>query len=461
MQKQQAYMLFFAVFFVGYLAGRATSKQSAVPVAAAPVAAAPAQVAANAAAANATPPAAPPPPAYAPPPPPAPPPSPAPPAVDQVWRVKIHKDDATLGKDDAPVKVVILSGFGCQSCSDFAKDAKRLYGEYKGKVQFRFKHKIIPPQHPDSEQASEAAACADKQGKFWEFHDKLMENPFNIGRAALEGYAKDLRLKTRTWTKCLDKHETYGILTRDSVIANETGSHSFPNVLANGIRIGKPKNYDSLKALVDKQYAKAQEMIKGGTKARDVYDRSIAGGKFFPQTEGSRINFSTGDSPTFGSKKAKVEVVVFEDFQCPFCSKLAPNLKLFAKKNPGQVKIVYKHLPLNSIHPEAQLASEASMEAHSQGKFWEYHDKLYENQQALTKPDLLRYAQEVGLNMPRFQDALQSRKWKEFVDKDASEGQRAGISGTPSVFINGLKYAGPRGYPPAGLDGVARLYMGL
>ena len=127
---------------------------------------------------------------------------------------------------------------------------------------------------------------------------------------------------------------------------------------------------------------------------------------------------------------------------------------------PNDVRIVFKHNAL-PFHKRAMPAAIASMAAHKQGKFWEYHDKLYENQQALSKDDLIRYAKEIGLNMSRFQDALQSRKWKAFVDKDSQEGQRAGISGTPSVFINGLKYAGPRGYPPAGLDGVARLYMGL
>ena len=184
-------------------------------------------------------------------------------------------------------------------------------------------------------------------------------------------------------------------------------------------------------------------------------------GKFFQQYEGPRKNFNTGNSPTIGPKNAKIEVVVFEDFQCPFCSKIAPSLKIFQKNNPKNVKVVYKHMPLTSIHPEAQLASEASMAAHEQGKFWEYHDKLYANQQALTRPDLERYAQELKLNMGKFKSALDSGKFKSFVQTDASEGQAAGISGTPSVYINGYKYQGPRGYPPDGLEGVARMYLGL
>jgi protein-disulfide isomerase len=259
----------------------------------------------------------------------------------------------------------------------------------------------------------------------------------------------------------IDDHKFRGILTRDSVLANEVGAHSFPNILANGVRIGKDKSYDDLEKLIDTQLKRAEELVAKGATASNLYEKAIEGGKFFPQYEGPQQRFDTTNSPTFGPKSAKIEVVVFEDFQCPFCSKLAPSLKLFAKANPKDVKIVYKHMPLESIHADAQLASEASMAAHEQGKFWEYHDKLYDNQQALDRASLERYAEELKLDMGKFKAALDSHKFKSFVQNDASEGQRAGISGTPTVYINGYKYAGPRGYPPEGLEGVARMYLGL
>ncbi len=461
MKRESAYILFVAVFVVGYIAGRATSPKVATAPAAVqapPTAVAPAAAAAPTAApavAQAA--------ESAPPPPPATPPPPAAPKADQIWRIPIHADDARKGPEKAPVKVVILSAFGCQECSDFARDADRLFNDpaYKGKVQFRFKHKIIPPQHPDSILAAEAAMCANDQKKFWPYHDKLMNNAFAIGRPQLDQYAAELKLNKRKFKKCLDTHKRRGQLTRDSVVANETGSHSFPNILANGVRIKKPKNYDNLKKLIDSQIERVKQLKAEGATDDNLYDRAIAGGKFFPQTEGSRVSFNTANAATYGPKNARIEVVTYEDFQCPFCSKVAPSLKTFQKNNPKDVKIVYKHLPLNNIHAEAQLAAEASVEAQKQGKFWEYHDVLFENQHALKRPDLENYAKQIGLDMGKFRAALDNRTHQAQVDADASEAQRAGISGTPSVYINGMKYAGPRGYPPDGLEGVARMYMGL
>lgn len=101
------------------------------------------------------------------------------------------------------------------------------------------------------------------------------------------------------------------------------------------------------------------------------------------------------------------------------------------------------------------------MEADVQGKFWEYHALLYENQQSLGRPELESYAERLGLDMSQFKQALDSGKHTAAVKADVQEGARAGVRGTPTVFINGRRYQGPRGYPPEGLEAVARAYLGL
>ena len=101
------------------------------------------------------------------------------------------------------------------------------------------------------------------------------------------------------------------------------------------------------------------------------------------------------------------------------------------------------------------------MAAHAQGKFWEYHDILFANQSALDSPNLETYAQQAGLDVAKFKADLAKGVGRDIIARDAKEGQAAGVSGTPSVFINGLKYQGPKGYPPEGLEAVARAYLGL
>jgi protein-disulfide isomerase len=99
------------------------------------------------------------------------------------------------------------------------------------------------------------------------------------------------------------------------------------------------------------------------------------------------------------------------------------------------------HQPL-PFHNNAMIAAEASMAAHEQGKFWEYHDKLFQNQRALSRPDLERYAQEVGLDMARFRSALDQGKFKDVIKKDQQVGDRVGARGTPTFFINGRRLVG-------------------
>ena len=136
-------------------------------------------------------------------------------------------------------------------------------------------------------------------------------------------------------------------------------------------------------------------------------------------------------------------------------------MKQFQKRFPNDVRLVFKHMPLASIHDKAQLASEAAAEAHAQGKFWPMHDLLLSNQRALGRIELESYAETIGLNMARFKKARDSGTHKKTVGADLNEGNRSGVRGTPSIFINGRRYQGPRGYPPEGLEAVARQYLGL
>jgi protein-disulfide isomerase len=116
-------------------------------------------------------------------------------------------------------------------------------------------------------------------------------------------------------------------------------------------------------------------------------------------------------------------------------------LKDLEKQYGGKVKFAWKNLPL-PFHDKAQLAAEAALAANEQGKFWEYHDKLFANQQALDRPSLEKYAEELGLNMPKFKAALDSGKFKQQIDSDKAEAQKAGASGTPTFFINGNRLVG-------------------
>jgi protein-disulfide isomerase len=148
-----------------------------------------------------------------------------------------------------------------------------------------------------------------------------------------------------------------------------------------------------------------------------------------------------------GPKSAPVQIVEFSDFQCPFCSRVVPTIKQIEDKYNGKVRIAFRNYPL-PFHDHAQLAAEAAMAAKAQGKFWEMHDKLFGNQQALDRPSLEKYAGEIGLNVDKFKSDLDSGKYKGEVNADVqyANGLGGGGFGTPTFFINGRKISGAMPY---------------
>jgi protein-disulfide isomerase len=155
-----------------------------------------------------------------------------------------------------------------------------------------------------------------------------------------------------------------------------------------------------------------------------------------------RAEISVAGEPFKGSEKAPVTVVKFEDFQCPFCKQVQPTFNELLSRYNGKVRLVHKDLPLESIHPQARQAAEAARCAYEQGKFWEYHDKLYATSPKASGDDLKSYAKEVGLNVNSFDRCFASGKYKAVVQQDLNEGVQLGLTGTPTIFINGREISG-------------------
>lgn len=143
-----------------------------------------------------------------------------------------------------------------------------------------------------------------------------------------------------------------------------------------------------------------------------------------------------------GDVNAPVTIVEWSDFQCPYCSRFHDTMKQVMDNYEGQVRWVYKHFPLDSIHSEAGSAAEASECAGDQDKFWEYTDYLFDNQQSISSSYLKTAAEEIGLNTSEFNTCLDSGKYSDRVESDYQEGINTGVKGTPGNFINGQSVPG-------------------
>ena len=159
-----------------------------------------------------------------------------------------------------------------------------------------------------------------------------------------------------------------------------------------------------------------------------------------------RFDVKTDGHPAIGPKNAPVKLVLFSDFQCPYCLDFGVTLMEIVKAYEDRVQLVFRQFPLTSIHPDAQRAAEASLCARDQGLFWEMHDILFENQRSLTEENILAQIQSLKIDAEKFRECLVSGRHKSEVLQDIRAGSAAGTDSTPTLFVNGIHLSGGQSY---------------
>jgi protein-disulfide isomerase len=237
----------------------------------------------------------------------------------------------------------------------------------------------------------------------------------------------------------------------DQALAAKFGAQGTPSFFINGKPFVGAQPYDAFKAKVEEAIKDAEAHAKGGNYAK-YYDDLMKGAKTEvaaapaaggPAPDTKIYKVDAGDAPAVGPKSAPVQIVEFSDFQCPFCSRVVPTVKQIEDKYAGKVHLAFRNYPL-PFHQNAQIAAEAGAAANAQGKFWQMHDKMFANQQALDRASLEKYAGEIGLDVGKFKADLDSGKFKEQVNKDVAYANALGTGGfgTPTFFINGHMISG-------------------
>jgi len=166
------------------------------------------------------------------------------------------------------------------------------------------------------------------------------------------------------------------------------------------------------------------------------------------QQQPTVVAVSADDDAVKGDADAPITIIEFSDFQCPFCSRFYTDTLGQIEKDyidTGKAKLVFRDFPL-SFHPEAQPAALAAECGKEQGKFWEFHDAIFENQGSIGADLYQKIAKDNGLDMAKFNDCISTEKYKSEIQKDFTDGSAAGVSGTPTFFINGVKLVGAQPY---------------
>ncbi len=376
---------------------------------------------------------------------------PSPRAEDKtVYKVPVNAEDAVKGPADALVTIVEFSEFQCPFCARVLPTLKQIEEKYGKDVRIVFKHNPLP-FHKDAPYAAKAALAAAKQGKFDAMHDKLFANQRALKPEQIEGYAKEIGLDIARFKKDVEDPALQKQIDADQALARQIGAGGTPNFFINGRKLVGAQPFASFEKVIDEELTKAKALVAKGTPRSGVYAELIKDGATKPAAAAARrappednkvyeVKVNPNDAIK-GPANAKVTIVEFSEFQCPFCSRVLPTLDKVRQEYGDKVRIVFKHNPL-SFHKEAPYASEAALAAGAQGKFWEMHDMLFKNQRALKPEDIERYAQEIGLNMAKFKADIDSGKFKAQIAADQALARELGASGTPTFFVNGKKLRG-------------------
>ena len=379
-----------------------------------------------------------------------------------VYKVPLKGDEPQKGPDDALVTIVEISDFECPFCGRVEPTLKSVEDKYGKDVRVVWMNNPLP-FHKNAKPAANAAleAHAQKGDKgFWAMHDKMFANQKALTTDNLEAWAKELGLNAAKFKKALADDKYGKRIQEQQALASSLGARGTPAFFINGRNLRGAQPLPAFTAVIDEELAKAKALVAKGTAKAKVYETIIATGETGPKTAPAAAAPDANkvydipvakNAPSKGAKNAKVVIQEFSDFQCPFCSRVNPSIAQVMTEYGDKVRIVWRDYPL-PFHKDAGPAAQAAREVFAQKgdkAFWAYHDLLFQNQKALSRENLEKFAEQVGgINMKAFKAALDSGKHKAGVDADVAAVAKAGARiGTPSFFINGKLLQGAQPYP--------------
>ena len=351
-------------------------------------------------------------------------------------------DSPALGPKDAKVTVLHYVDYQCPYCSRVAPTMAQLREAYPNDVRVVFKMHPLS-FHQNAQIAAEAALAAHAQGKFAEMHDRLFKNQQGLTRDNILKWAQEIGLDVPRFTKDLDEHAYAARIAKEVQEVEAIGATGTPATFVNGRYVSGAKPLDFFKTLVDEElgWARAgnRPAFKTGSNVKESQAPQPKGG---PGLDPNKVYALTaGSGPSKGPADAPITVLHYLDYQCPVCKRVGPTIDELVTAYPKEVRVIFKMRPLSS-HPQGMISAEAALAAHAQGKFFEMHAKLYENQAALSPDKIHALAQEIGLDMARFKKELEAHTYRPAIEAEVKAVQAVGSNSTPTTFINGRALVG-------------------
>jgi protein-disulfide isomerase len=362
------------------------------------------------------------------------------PADTTVYRIPVD-DSPIRGSADALVTLVEFSDYQCPYCRQAHATVQQVERKYAGKIRVVMKQFPLS-FHPQARPAALAALAAGLQGKYWQMHEKLFASP-QLDPNTLEGYARELGLDVERWKRDQADPKLAAVIARDTELGGNIGVGGTPAFFVNGRRLpGGAAPLETFSSLIDEELAKAEGVVRQGVPASQVYaklqERAVTSSA--PPPVIKKVDAPV-DAASFGPLMAKVTIVEWSDFQCPFCARAAPVVEQLRQAYPKDVRFVFRHYPL-PMHADAALAAKAGVAAQAQGKFWQLHDWMYQHQRELDRASLEKQAAALGMDLVKFRAALDAPETQARVEADVRAAQGSGVNATPTFFVNGREHVG-------------------
>lgn len=370
--------------------------------------------------------------------------------------VPVTRADPARGSRLAPVTIVVFSDFECPFCKHLGGTLRQLEQRY-GPEQLRIVWKNLPLAfHRQARPTAEAAMAVFAHagpGGFWAFHDAIFAAD---ERLSPEIEAAALRRAGVTPGQIQQLVQQSGAARKveaDMALAARLGVNGTPASFINGVLVVGAQPAERFTEIIDAQLAAARELRAAGTRPEQVYaalaEKNFAAPAEEPEEEEEDVSavvhlVPVGDSPVRGKDTALVTLVMFSDYQCPFCRRVTPTIEKLAAQYGDKLRVVWKDNPL-PFHPRAEPAAALAREARAQkgdAAFWQANDRLLAGEAALDDASLEAVAADLQLNVAAAKRAIASRKHAAKIEADVELADDLGANGTPHFFINGRRLIG-------------------
>ena len=361
-------------------------------------------------------------------------------------------DDSPIkGDGDAPVTIVEFVSMQCPFCARSSETIDELLENRPDDVRVVTKHFPLGMQ-PEAEPAARAVEAAARQGdaEFWAMQKALYHHIDNYGDVPMEelgaAIAEELGMDVDQFRTDFNDDAIADAVEADRQLGQELGVRGTPYFLINGAELSGAQPLEDFDQIVDEQLDVAQQLADDGVDSDAIYRAAVEeqldqqeepddepepeadGGDFDPD------DLSIGDSFTKGADDPELTIYEFSSFQCPFCARSADTMEDVMDEYGDRVQLVYKNFPL-AFQDESGPAARAAVAAGQQGQFWEMYEALYDNQDRFGDGLWEELAEEIGLDMDRFRQDIDSDAVAEQVEAEEAEGRSVGVQGTPTFFI--------------------------